>query len=51
MVLDAYDSKALKEIGQGAEELRTGIQAKFSLGRMGIPTQGVKEVIPSYWGI
>lgn len=37
VILNAYDSKALKEIGQGVEELYTPIQAKF-LGSVGIPS-------------
>lgn len=37
VTLNAYDSKALKEIGQEAQEPRIPIQAKF-LGSMGIPS-------------
>lgn len=37
VILNAYDSKALKEIEQGVEEPYTPSQAKF-LGSVGIPS-------------
>lgn len=37
VILNAYDSKALKEIGQGVEDPYTPSQAKF-LGSVGIPS-------------